>query len=98
MKTKHFIIPVLVSFVLVLFSGQDTFAQKRKLWTNMCASCHDGKAAPAADALKEKHPTTEKFSEAVNRKGSQCMNMVRSNPNVIKKIAKEIGIAESKVK
>lgn len=97
MKTKYFIITILVSFALVLFS-QDTFAQKRKLWTNMCASCHDGQSAPAADALKKKHPTTEKFSEAVGRKASPCMNIVRGNPNLIKKIAKEIGIEESKGK
>ena len=94
MKTKILIISVLLSGTILYFSAPGTFAAERPLWSNKCASCHDGKTAPAAEYLVKKYKTVEEFTEAVQTKGHKGMNILKNNVPLIKKIAQELGIKE----
>ncbi|GAB4490601.1 MAG: hypothetical protein OHK006_23680 [Thermodesulfovibrionales bacterium] len=67
-----------------------------KLWGRMCSSCHDGSTAPAAPALREKYPSQEAFAEAVRSKGNRCMNILKNDPGLIEKIAREIGVSANR--
>lgn len=96
MKTKLFIVSALLSFIIAMSFGNDASAvDKRKLWMQKCASCHDGKTAPNADALVKKYKTVEELAEAVKTKGHKGMNMLKGDPNLIKMIAKELGIKKA---
>ena len=79
-------------------SAGNTIATKRTLWLNKCASCHDGKTAPAAESLVEKYKTVKEFTEAVQTKGHKGMNILKGSRPLIKKIAQELGIKESQGK
>jgi len=79
-------------------SAGNTIAVKRTLWLNKCASCHDGKTAPAAESLVEKYMTVEEFTKSVQTKGHKGMNILKSSLPLLKKIAQELGIKESQGK
>ena len=98
MKTKILIISVFLSGTILFFSTLDTFAAERVLWLNKCASCHDGKTAPAAESLVEKYMTVEEFTKSVQTKGHKGMNILKSSLPLLKKIAQELGIKESQGK
>ena len=98
MKTKTLIISVFLSGAILFFSAGATFAAKRTLWLNKCASCHDGKAAPVAESLVKKYKTVEEFTEAVQTKGHKGMNILKGSIPLLKKIAQELGIKESQGK
>ena len=98
MKTKILIISVFLSGTTLFFSVGNTIAAKRTLWLNKCASCHYGKTAPAAESLVEKYKTIEDFTNAVQTKGHNGMNILKSSLPLLKKIAQELGIKESQGK
>jgi len=98
MKTKILIISVLLSGTIVFLSGGDTFASERKLWLHKCASCHDGKTAPAPESLVEKYKTVEEFTKGVQTNGHKAMNILKDSLPLIKRIAQELGIKESQGK
>jgi len=98
MKTKTLIISIFLSGTILLSSAGNTIAAKRTLWLNKCASCHDGKTAPAAESLVEKYKTIEDFTKAVQTKGHKGMNILKSSLPLLKKIAQELGIKESQGK
>lgn len=93
MKTRILIISVL-SGTLMFFSGGNTFASERNLWLQKCASCHDGKRAPAPESLIEKYKTVEKFTKGVQTEGHKAMNILKDSLPLIEKIAEELGIKE----
>lgn len=78
MKIKMLMIPVLLSGAVVFLSGGDTFASERKLWLHKCASCHDGKTAPAPESLVEKYKTAEEFAKGVQTNGHKAMNIIKT--------------------
>lgn len=71
-------------------------AAKPKLWSKLCASCHDGNTAPGPEDFRAAYKTVDEFTAAVRAKGSQCMNIVRNDEKMIRKIAAEIGIGKGK--
>lgn len=71
-------------------------AQKAKLWSKLCASCHDGNTAPGPEDFRAAYKTADEFTAAVRAKGSQCMNLVKNDERTIRKIAAEIGIPRGK--
>ncbi|MBI3755432.1 MAG: hypothetical protein HY265_04640 [Deltaproteobacteria bacterium] len=98
MKTKVLIISVFLSGIILLFSSSDTFAAELPLWVNRCASCHDGKTAPASEVLVKKYKTVEEFTKAVQTKGHKAMNFFKNSIPLIKKIAQELGMKETQGK
>jgi hypothetical protein len=66
-----------------------------KHWERRCGACHDGETAPDAASLREKYKGVHKFTEAVRRKGGRCMNILKNDETLMKKIALEIGLEEA---
>ena len=87
METKVLIISVFLSVTILFFPAGDTFTAERMFWLNKCASCHDGKTAPAAESLVEKYKTVEEFTEAVQTKGHKGMNILKGSLPLLKKVA-----------
>lgn len=89
-----------IVFVLLLFLSSVAFipgcARKpeTKLWSNLCATCHNGRTAPTADVIRNKYGTTEEFAAAVKARGHRCMNILKNDDSLIRKVAREIGLKE----
>lgn len=83
---------VLAFFLCFLAVSESQAALRTKLWTKMCASCHDGSTAISKDTLKEKYQTVSAFTDAVLNKGNRCMNILKNDKKMIRKIAGEIGL------
>lgn len=95
MKTK--ILFLMLFFVLLCgsaFAPQSSALARTTFWSKMCASCHDGNTAIAKDAIREKYQTIDVFTEAVLKKGGRCMNILKNDEDLIRKVAKEIGLKE----
>jgi len=88
--------PLFTVFVLCLitisFASGSNAENNRKLWSHMCASCHDSKTAPDMESLRAKYRTADEFTVAVESRGHRCMNILKNDESLIKKIAKEIGL------
>jgi len=94
---KSIIIFLILFFAFLVcnsFIPESYALERTKLWSKMCASCHDGKTAISKDAIREKYQTVDVFTEAVLKKGGRCMNILKNDKNLIKKVAIEIGLKE----
>lgn len=93
MKNRAMFLTLLSIFLTGSIFISDTHAVTRtQFWPKMCASCHDGKTAPSKEALREKYQTASAFSKAVLNKGDRCMNILKNDKKLIKKVANEIGL------
>jgi hypothetical protein len=94
--------PALILFAILLIAPSlhtNSYATgSMKLWSNMCASCHDGKTAPDMESLRLKYMTIDAFSVAVKSRGHQCMNILKNDESLIKKIGREIGLKDTEQK
>lgn len=79
-------------FLSSIFISNSHAVARTQFWTKMCASCHDGKTAISKEAMREKYQTANAFTEAVLNKGDRCMNILKNDKKMIKKVAKEIGL------
>ena len=82
-------------FITMSFQPDGHAAGSMKLWSNMCASCHDGKTAPDMESLRLKYVTIDAFTVAVKSRGHQCMNILKNDESLIKKIGREIGLKKT---
>jgi len=82
-------------FITISFHPDSHAANSMKLWSNMCASCHDGKTAPDKESLRLKYVTIGAFTVAVKSRGHRCMNILKNDESLIKKIGKEIGLKDT---
>ncbi|MBI5848731.1 MAG: hypothetical protein HZB31_12460 [Nitrospirae bacterium] len=93
MNSRSIFLMLLTVLPLSSIFASDTHAVTRtQFWPKMCASCHDGKTAISKEAMREKHQTVTAFTEAVMNKGDRCMNILKNDKKMIKKVAKEIGL------
>ena len=94
MKARQ-IIFFAVFFITMSFQPNSHAADSKKLWANMCASCHDGKTAPDMESLRLKYMAIEAFTVAVKSRGHRCMNILKNDESLIKKIGREIGLKDA---
>ena len=93
MKIQSMFLILLMAFFLgSVFVSKTHAVTQTKFWPKMCASCHDGKTAISKEAMREKYQTVSVFSEAVLNKGDRCMNILKNDKKMIKKVANEIGL------
>ena len=98
MFSRAVMISFMSVFVLSSLLPEAHAVSRAKLWPKMCASCHDGKTAPDKEALRNKYPAVEDFTAAVLAKGDRCMNILKNDRKLIKRIADEIGIKNTAAK
>jgi len=84
-----------VLFITMAFQLDSHASDSRKLWSNMCASCHDGRTAPDMESMRSKYVTIDAFTVAVKSRGHQCMNILKNDESLIKKIGREIGLKDT---
>ena len=82
----------MVLFLASIFSSNAHAVTKTEFWPKMCASCHDGKTAMSKEAMREKYQTAAVFTEAVLNKSDRCMNILKNDRKMIRKVASEIGL------
>ena len=93
MKSEKLVLAVFIlCLITISFISSSKAENNRKLWSHMCASCHDGKTAHDMEALRAKYRTVDAFTVAVDSKGHRCMNILKNDKSLIKKIGKEIGL------
>jgi hypothetical protein len=99
MKTGIALLLGATFFSLTMFFAPVGHAVKRaELWTNMCGSCHNGKIAPDAEWMREHFRNADEFVAAVKGRGKQCMNILKHDETLARKIAVEIGIRDGQDK
>lgn len=92
MKRRSIFLMLFIVILGGIFTSDSHAATPTQFWSKMCASCHDGKTAISKEAMREKYQTATVFSEAVLNKGDRCMNILKNDKKMIKKVAKEIGL------
>lgn len=93
MKYRSMLLIALFGIYLCsIFVSNAHAVARTQLWSKMCASCHDGQIAMSKEAMREKYQTVAVFTEAVRNKGDRCMNILKNDKKMIKKVANEIGL------
>jgi hypothetical protein len=99
MKSRGVVLAaVFLVSIIVLLASQGHAVKRTELWTNMCESCHNGKTAPDAEWMHEHYRTVDDFVAAVKGRGKQCMNILKHDETLARKIAAEIGIPDKQEK
>ncbi len=96
-KIAVFLAAVLFSFSMIL-SSPGHAVKRAELWENMCESCHDGKTAPDAEWMRDHFGSVDEFVDAIKSRGNRCMNILKHDETLARKIALEIGIRDGKGK
>ncbi len=97
MKTRIAVLLAALFFCAGVVLPPPGHAVKRaELWENMCASCHDGKTAPDEEWMRDHFGSADEFVDAVKRRGNRCMNILKHDETLARKIAQEIGIKDGK--
>ena len=95
MKTRNAVLSAVLFFSFAMLFASPGHAVKRaELWANMCESCHNGKTAPDAEWMREHFRSANDFVAAVKGRGKQCMNILKHDETLARKIAVEIGIKD----
>ncbi len=93
MKNCSILFVMFMTFLVGNPFTSDAYAGTRtQFWPKMCASCHNGSTAISKEAMREKYQTVSAFSEAVLNKGGRCMNILKNDKKMIRKVANEIGL------
>ncbi len=93
---------IVLVLLLPLFPGFTAKAQAVSLWERMCEACHDGstvlngKVVPDKDEIRKKFSSLDALVDAVACKAPPCMNILKHDEKLVRKVGKEIGIGETK--
>jgi len=74
------------------------------MWERMCEACHDGstvlngKVVMDKEQMKAKYHTLDELVKAVTCEGPPCMNILKHDEKLVRKVGKEIGIKGTPVK
>ncbi len=96
MKARHMLILMMILFPLL--AGFTSKTNRTSLWDRMCDACHDGstvlngKVVIDKEQLKAKYKTVDELVKAVTCEGHPCMNILKHDENLVRKVGKEIGL------
>ncbi len=88
-------------FTVLLFPLLTGFTSQKSgisLWERMCEACHDGstvlngKVVIDKKQMKEKYKTVDELVKAVTCEGPPCMNILKHDEKLVKRVGKEIGL------
>lgn len=84
--------------ITLLLAGAVSNAFAISLWERHCAACHDGKTVLNSkvvsdrEQIKAKYATVEDLAKAVTCDGPPCMNILKHDETLIKKVGRELGL------
>ena len=92
---------IIVILIFPLLAGLSYRSPRISLWERMCEACHDGKTVLNGqvvmdkDRMKAKYRTLDELVNAVTCEGPPCMNILKHDEKLVRKVGKEIGIREA---
>jgi hypothetical protein len=99
MKARLALIFMIMSFPLLTgFSSGSSIS----LWERMCEACHDGttvldgKVVIDKEQMKAKYKTVDELVKAVTCESPPCMNILKHDEKLVRKVGKEIRLREGK--
>jgi hypothetical protein len=93
-----------LSLAIMLLAVYVSDAYAISLWERHCAACHDGKTVlnnkvvTDKEQIKAKYATIEDLTKAVTCDGPPCMNILKHDETLIKKVGKELGLKSGQKK
>ena len=99
MKTRT--LTILVVLLFPLLAGFTPRSGRFSLWARMCEACHDGqtvlngKVVMDKKQLQAKYHTLDELVNAVTCQAPPCMNILKHDEKLVRKVGKEIGIKGS---
>jgi len=97
-----------VSFIIILLfpllAAPSYRSPRISMWERMCEACHDGstvlngKVVMDKEQMKAKYHTLDELVKAVTCEGPPCMNILKHDEKLVRKVGKEIGIKGTPVK
>ena len=102
-KTTKTINAVIIAALVLLFCFCCQRIQYTSLWEKHCEACHDGKTVlngkVVADkaSLKEKYNTLDAFANACGNT-PMCMNILKHDEKLLRKVGKELELDHIPVK
>jgi hypothetical protein len=99
MKTRTLLIAAVLLFPLL--AGFSPRQERHRLWERMCEACHDGqtvlngKVVMDKNQLRAKYHTLDELVNAVTCQAPPCMNILKHDEKLVRKVGTEIGIKES---
>ena len=100
MKTNA-ILMIMVLLLFPLLAGFTSQAGGNGLWERMCEACHDGrtvlngKVVIDKGQIKAKYGNVDELVDAVVCKAPPCMNILKHDEKLVRRVAKEIGMKEA---
>jgi hypothetical protein len=97
---KTNVLRIIIVFLFPLLVGFTAKTQRISLWERMCEACHDGKTVLNGKVvldkqqIKTKYHTLDELVDAVTCKAPPCMNILKHDEKLVRKVGKEIGIRE----
>jgi hypothetical protein len=89
---------VSIVFLLPLLVGFTDKSEPISMWDRMCAACHDGqtvlngKVVISKEQMKEKYKTIDELVKAMTCDGPPCMNILKHDEKLVRRVGEEIGI------
>jgi hypothetical protein len=89
---------IIVSLFLPLLLGFANKPHRMSLWERHCEACHDGQTVLNGNVvigknqMKAKYKTSEDLEKAVACQSPPCMNILKHDKTLIRKVSKEIGL------
>lgn len=97
-----------MSFIIILLfpllAGLSYRSSRVSLWERMCEACHDGKTVLNGqvvidkDRMKAKYHTLDELVNAVTCESPPCMNILKHDKKLVRRVGKEIGLKETPAK
>jgi hypothetical protein len=94
-------VSIIIILLFPLLAGLSYRSPRISLWERMCEACHDGKTVLNGqvvmdkDQMKLKYRTLDELVNAVTCEGPPCMNILKHDEKLVRKVGKEIGIKEA---
>ncbi len=95
------VVPIIIILLFPLLTGLSYRSNRISLWERMCEACHDGstvlngKVVIDKEQIKAKYRTIDQLVNAVTCQGPPCMNILKHDEKLVRKVGKEIGIGET---
>jgi len=95
------VLRVIVIVLFPLIAGFTSGTERTSLWERMCAACHDGttvlngKVVIDREQIKSKYRSLDELVNAVTCNAPPCMNILKHDEKLVRKVGKEIGIKDA---
>ncbi len=94
-------VSVIIILLFPLLVAASYKSQRISMWDRMCEACHDGttvlngQVVINKDQMRAKYHTIDELVNAVVCEGHPCMNILKHDEKLVRKVAREIGIREA---